>query len=531
MPIARGSSNVASDKETSRGPLGDMSADELRAQLHRMADWVADYKETIGQRPISPSVAPGEIGDRLLAGGWEDSTPIEQILRDFDRIVMPGILHWGHPAFLGYFGSTSNGPALLGEIAAAALNVSAMTWKTSPAATEMETTTLDWIRELIGIPDSFFGVVYDTASIATLHALAAARERVGPGIRRRGLAGRSDLPTYRIYASDQAHSSVEKAAIVLGIGEENVVRVRTDDDYRLDVTSLREAIDSDIRAGHRPLAVVATVGTTSTASVDPVAEIRDLCYARGIWLHVDAAYGGAFGALEEGRWAMAGIEGADSLVVNPHKWLFVPLDFSALYTRHPQILRSVFSLVPEYLRGDTTSDGVPDYMDYGIQFGRRFRALKAWMVFRSFGRKGIVSRIREHRRLAQLFASWIDADPSFVRTAPVIMGIVCFRYQPSTAEGEEGNGSEGEEGNGANGEEGDVLNETIVEAVNAAGRTYLTRTTLKGRVVMRVGFGNVLTTEDHAARAWEEIRSQSQLVGARTSAASASLPGLPVSAH
>ena len=492
---------MSDEKATLPGALGDLSPKELRTQLHRMADWVADYRATIGQRVISPSVAPGTIEAQLRATGWEDSASLEQILREFDEVVMPGILHWGHPAFLGYFGSTSNGPALLGEIAAAALNVSAMTWRTSPAATEMETVTLDWIRAAIGLPDVFFGVVYDTASIATLHALAAAREKSGPQIRARGLAGRGDLPTYRVYASDQAHSSVQKAAIVLGIGEDNVVGIKTDSEFRMDVRSLREEIDADIRAGHRPLAVVATVGTTSTGSVDPVPEISDLCEALGIWLHVDAAYGGALGALEEGRWAMAGTERADSIVVNPHKWLFVPLDFSALYTRHPEILRSVFSLVPEYLRGDAASGGVPDYMDFGIQLGRRFRALKAWMVFRSFGRTGIASRIREHCRLAQLFASWVDADKSFVRAAPVTMGIVCFRYQRD----------------GVGAEEGDTLNETNVEAVNAGGHTYLTQTRLNGRVVMRVGLGNVLTTEAHLAEAWQAIRRESRRVLTRES--------------
>ena len=492
---------MSDEKATLPGALGDLSPKELRTQLHRMADWVADYRATIGQRVISPSVAPGTIEAQLRATGWEDSASLEQILREFDQVVMPGILHWGHPAFLGYFGSTSNGPALLGEIAAAALNVSAMTWRTSPAATEMETVTLDWIRAAIGLPDVFFGVVYDTASIATLHALAAAREKSGPQIRARGLAGRGDLPTYRVYASDQAHSSVQKAAIVLGIGEDNVVGIKTDSEFRMDVRSLREEIDADIRAGHRPLAVVATVGTTSTGSVDPVPEISDLCEALGIWLHVDAAYGGALGALEEGRWAMAGTERADSIVINPHKWLFVPLDFSALYTRHPEILRSVFSLVPEYLRGDAASGGVPDYMDFGIQLGRRFRALKAWMVFRSFGRTGIASRIREHCRLAQLFASWVDADKSFVRAAPVTMGIVCFRYQRD----------------GVGAEEDDALNETIVETVNAGGRTYLTQTRLNGRVVMRIGLGNVLTTEAHLAEAWQAIRRESRQVLTRES--------------
>jgi aromatic-L-amino-acid decarboxylase len=260
------------------------------------------------------------------------------------------------------------------------------------------------------------------------------------------------------------------------------------------VRLLREEIDADVRAGHRPLAVVATVGTTSTGSVDPVPEIGEVCVSRGIWLHVDAAYGGALGALEESRWLMAGTESADSIVVNPHKWLFVPLDFSALYTRHPEILRSVFSLVPDYLRGDAAKSGEVDYMDYGIQLGRRFRALKAWMVLRSFGRTGIVSRLREHLRLAQLFASWVDADPSFALAVPVTMGIVCFRYQPDGVAGEEIN----------------VLNEAIVEAVNAGGRTYLTHTRLNGVVAMRIGLGNVLTTEEHLAEALQVIRTESQ---------------------
>jgi aromatic-L-amino-acid decarboxylase len=491
---------VGSKGEVQAGELGDLSPEELRLQLHRMADWVADYRETIATRIISPSVAPDTIAEKLRSKGWEDSSPLEQIMRELDQVVMPGILHWGHPAFLGYFGSTSNGPALLGEIAAAALNVSAMTWKTSPAATEMETVTLGWIREAIGLPDSFFGVVYDTASVATLHALAAARERSGTDIRARGLAGRGDLATYRIYCSDQAHSSVEKAAIVLGVGEENVVRIGTDSDFRMDARLLRETISADIRAGHRPLAVVATVGTTSTGSVDPVPEISEICEDLGIWLHIDAAYGGALGVLEEERWAMAGTERADSIVVNPHKWLFVPLDFSALYTRHPEILRSVFSVIPDYLRGDAAGDEATDYMDYSTQLGRRFRALKAWMVFRAFGRAGIVSRIREHCRLAKLFASWVDAEESFVRAAPVTMGIVCFRY----------------ERRGTAPEQDDALNETIVDAVNAGGQTYLTHTRLKERVVMRIGLGNILTTEEHLGKAWRAIRAESrQLVSGR----------------
>jgi aromatic-L-amino-acid decarboxylase len=475
-----------------RAPLlGDIPPETLRAELHRMADWVADYRESIGDRAITPHVLPGEVAAQLDLAEWEKPESLERILHDLDEVVMPGIVHWGHPEFLGYFGSTSNGPALLGEIAAAALNVSAMTWRTSPAATEMETVVLRWIQQLVGIPSGFTGIVYDTASVATLHALTAAREVSGPDIRSRGLAGRRDLPTYRVYASEEAHSSVAKAAIVLGIGEANVVGIRTDAEFRLDVGALEQAMDSDAKLGYRALAVVATIGTTSCASVDPVRAIGALCEHRGVWLHVDAAYGGAIGSLPEGRLALDGIEHADSLVVNPHKWLFVPLDFSALYVRRPEILRSVFSLVPDYLRGDAASAGSVDYMDFGIQLGRRFRALKAWMTFRAFGRAGIVARIREHCRLAQLLASWVGADAGFVMAAPVTMGVVCFRFQPDVLSAIQS----------------DNLNEEIVKTVNASGRAYVTHTRLNGRIAIRVGIGNILTTEQHVADAWARVRT------------------------
>ncbi len=470
--------------------LGDLPPDELRAQLHRMADWVADYRETIASRAIVPDLRPGEIGARIPACAPERGEPMDRVLDDLDAVVMPGIVHWGHPSFLGYFGSTSNGPALLGEIAAAALNVSAMTWQTSPAATELEAAVVRWIADLIGLPAEHTGIVYDTASVGVLHALAAARERAGEGIRARGLAGRADLPTYRVYTSSQAHSSLEKAMIVLGLGEENVVRVATDAAFRLDVAALRAAIEEDLASGFRPLAVVATVGTTSSASVDPVALVAELCREHALWLHVDAAYGGAIGMLPEGRWAMDGVPLADSVVVNPHKWMFVPLDFSVLYTRHPEALRDVFSLTPEYLRGDAR--GGPNYMDYGIQLGRRFRALKAWMVFRAFGAAGIRSRVREHCRLATLLAQFVADTPGFELAAPVTMGVVCFRASRG----------------GLSDEEGDALNERVVESLNASGTLYLTHTRLAGRTVMRVGFGNVLTTETHVREAWRRIGAE-----------------------
>jgi aromatic-L-amino-acid decarboxylase len=477
------------------GPLGDLPPDVLRRELHRMADWVADYRESIASRAIIPVVQPGDVTAGLTACIPDEPDSLSQVLRDVDAVIMPGVVHWGHPAFLGYFGSTSNGPALLGEIAAAALNVSAMTWRTSPAATELETVVLGWIRELVGLPDTFTGVVYDTASVAVLHALAAARELASPSVRAHGIAGRDDVRVQRVYASDQAHSSLEKAMIVLGLGEENVVRLPSDGAFRLDVKALRAAVRDDRRRGRRPLAVVATVGTTSSASVDPVGEIADLCAAEQLWLHVDAAYGGAIGVLTEARHLMAGVERADSVVVNPHKWLFVPLDFSTLYVRRPEVLRAVFALTPEYLRGDAAAGGAGaaiDYMDYGIQLGRRFRALKAWMVLRAFGRSGIAARVREHCRLADLLASRVRVEAGMELAAPQSMSVVCFRCAPA----------------GLSAEAIDELNVAIVEAVNLSGDAYLTHTRLSGRAVMRIGFGNVLTTEEHVATAWSRILAE-----------------------
>jgi aromatic-L-amino-acid decarboxylase len=299
----------------------------------------------------------------------------------------------------------------------------------------------------------------------------------------------------RVYASDQAHSSLEKAMIVLGLGEANVVRIPSDATFRLDVAALRDTIETDLRSGFRPMAVVATIGTTSTTSVDPVAEIAAVCREVGAWLHVDAAYGAALAILPEGRWAMAGTELADSIVVNPHKWMFVPLDFSVLYMRRAELLRAVFSLTPEYLRGDAAG-GPVDYMDYGLQLGRRFRALKAWMVFRAFGRGGIAARIREHCRLAQQWAQWVDADPLFVRAAPVPMAVICFRCAPS----------------GLDDEACDRLNEATVEALNASGDVYLTHTRVSGRIVMRVGIGNILTSERHLRMAWTRIRGEARRI-------------------
>ena len=490
------------EQEAPTPDLGDLPEAEFRRLLHEVADWIADYRSGIETRRVVPAHSPGATMSELSAAPPQTAESMDEILRDFDRVIMPGIVHWGHPSFLGYFATTTTAPGIIGEMLAAALNVSAMTWQTSPAATELETIVLDWLRQMLGLPSEFQGVVYDTASVAVLHALAAAREELGFDVRGAGLAGRADLPALTLYASDQAHSSLEKAAITLGVGEANVRRIACDDEYRMDVAALRRALDEDSQAGRRPLAVVATVGTTSATSVDPVAEIAGVCRERRIWLHVDAAYGGAMALLEEGRHLMRGVELADSVVFNPHKWLFVPLDFSALYVRRPESLRRVFSLVPEYLRGDAERAGetMHNYMDYGLQLGRRFRALKAWFVIRAFGRAGLAARIREACRLACVVAGWVEADDRFELLAPVVMGVVCFRARPVGAVG-----SKEDAGGGAREEATNEFNERLLERVNATGATYLTHTRLRGRLALRIAVGNVLTNESHLARAWELV--------------------------
>lgn len=476
--------------------LGDLADEEFREALRQAAEWVADYRSSIEKRPISSPAKPGDVSASLPTTIPKMPVPIETVIADFERLIVPNLVHWGHPSFLGYFGSTTTAPGILGEIMAATLNVSAMTWATSPAATELESVVLRWLREMLGLPEEFFGVVYDTASVATLHALAAARERAPLNIRALGLSGRLDLPRLRIYASDQAHSSVTKAAITLGIGESNVKRIDSDDLFRMNFNSLKLAVQHDRSAGYLPLAVVATVGTTSAAAVDPIPEIAAFCKAEKIWLHVDAAYGGAIALLPEARHLMDGVNAADSIVVNPHKWLFVPLDFSTLYTRHPHLLREVFSLVPEYLRGDAEQAEI-NYMDYGIQLGRRFRALKAWMVFSCFGENGLVARVREHIRLARLFAIWVEQDADFELLAPVQMGVVCFRAVCEKDGDDEGLL-----------ERTNQLNRSVVKSVNATGRAYLTHTVLGEKVAMRIAMGNVLTTERHLTEVFALIKHE-----------------------
>jgi aromatic-L-amino-acid decarboxylase len=481
-------------KAEDREQLGDVPLEEFRSQLHELADWVANYRETIGDRPISRDVKPGEILSQLDCAPPERPVAFEEILADIDRVVVPGIAHWAHPQFMSYFGCTTTNPGILAEMITGALNVNTMTWRTAPAGTELETLVLDWLRQWLGLPAGFTGVVYDTASISTMHALATAREQVAPETRKLGLSGR-DLPRFRIYTSDQAHSSIEKGAIAIGVGEENVQRVPSDANFRMNVPALRKMVERDLGQNFKPMAVVATVGTTSTASVDPVAQIAEVCSDYKMWLHIDGAYGAGLALLPECKWITEGWSKADSVVVNPHKMLFVPFDFSALYMRDVGRLRRLFTLVPEYLHLRDPVGAEINYMDYGVQLGRRFRALKAWVVWRAFGREGIAARIRDHLRLAQLFADWIRKDDRFELTAPVSMGVVCFRLVtgPPT--------------------HFDELNTRMVEQINASGRGYITQTKLRGQTVMRIGLGNILTTEEHLRNVWELIRAAAPVAG------------------
>jgi aromatic-L-amino-acid decarboxylase len=418
-------------------------------------EWVARYLEDRRELPVLSRAQPGEIRAKLPTKAPEQGEPFTAVLEDLDSILLPGITHWNHPRFFAYFGITASEPGILAELLIASLNVNAMLWRTSPAATELEQVSLSWLADLLGLPASWNGHIEDSASTSTLAALATARH-VAP-------EGRNV-----VYCSEHAHSSVDKACRLLGL---EVAKIASDDAFRMrpELLDLRDAV-----------AVVATVGTTSTTSVDPVPAIADLCAAAGVWLHIDASYAGSAAVCEENRWAMAGVDRADSLVVNPHKWLFTPIDCSAFFTSRPHDVRDAFSLVPEYLR--TSDEDVTNLMDYGPALGRRFRALKLWAVMRVYGREGLQRTIREHIRMAREFEEWVRDAPGWELCAPRPFSVVCFRRDGS-----------------------DELNEQLMERVNAAGKVYMSHTRLHGRFVLRLAVGNAATTDDDVRLAWDEL--------------------------
>lgn len=454
-----------------------MTPDEFRRHGHQAIDWIADFLADPARYPVLPAVKPGELTDALPASGPERGEPMDAIVADFERLIVPAMTHWNHPGFMAYFANSSTGEGILGELFAAALNGNGMLWKTSPAVTELEQVALRWLREWSGLPEEWFGLIYDTASTSSMHAIAAAREAADPDSRTRGAR-----PGLVVYTSEQAHSSIEKGAIAVGIGQENVRKIGVDDDYRMDPAALRAAVRRDLDAGLRPCCVSATVGTTSTTSVDPVPALADICEEHKMWLHVDAAYAGSAAIVPELRRAFEGCDRADSFVTNPHKWLMTPVDCSIFYTRRPEILRRAFSLIPAYLQTAQDPRAV-NLMDYGVPLGRRFRALKLWFILRSFGREGLVEIIRSQIAMAQDFAREIDAHPSFERAAPAPFSVVNFRYKGS-----------------------DDDNRRILDVVNATGEVFLSSTVLRSKFTLHLAIGNIGTKPGHIARAWELLR-------------------------
>lgn len=471
--------------------VGDMDPDDFRRHGRDCVEWVASYLEHPEDFPVFARSAPGDLVAKLPTTPPPQAEPMEAILEDFRFLIVPGITHWASPGWFAYFSSSASAPAILAEILAAGLSVNAMLWRTSPAATELEEVVTDWLRQMLGLPADFRGVLMDSASISTLVALAAAREQV-PGLNARqdGLCGRG-LPPLRLYTSEQAHSSIDKAAVTLGIGQHNVRKVPTDEAFRMDPMALELAIEDDIRQGAVPFCVVASLGTTGPSSLDSLSAIGAVCRRKNLWLHVDGAYGAMAAIAPEFRHILNGIETVQSLVVNPHKWLFVPLECSAFFIRRPEVLKRAFSVVPEYLR--TVEGDVNNYMDWGPQLSRRFRALKLWFVIRHFGHDGLADRIREHVRLARRFASWIDKSPAFERLAPTPLSTVCFRAHPA----------------GLNdGAALDALNEDLLSRVNARGAVFLSHTKLRGRYTLRLTIGNIRTQEKDVALAWAILQSE-----------------------
>ena len=478
---------------------GDLSRDELTSQGRAILEWIGDYLEHPERFPVLSSAKPGDIRASLPASPPEHGETLSAIVADFETKIIPGITHWNHPSFFGYFATSSSVPGILAELLIAAIDVKAMLWKTSPAATELEEVVTDWLRQMLGLGAGWFGITTDTASISSMLALAAAREaRPELEIRERGMAGRTDLPRMRVYCSAHAHSSVDKGALALGLGLENVVKIPDDENYRMRPEALAAQIADDRAKGWLPLACVATVGTTSMTSIDPVPAIAEICKRERVWLHVDGAYGGMLAIVPEFRHLLEGVEGADSLVVNPHKWLFTPFDCSVFYVKHPEILKRAFSLVPEYLV-TREQDAVVNYMDYGVQLGRRFRALKLWMVIRAFGVEGLAARLRAHCALARAFAGWVESAENWRLMAPVPFSLVCFRYAPA----------------GATDEECDAMNEAIMHAVNGGGEVFLSHTKMRGRFTLRLAIGNIRTEERHVAVAWERLREAAAEVSRR----------------
>jgi aromatic-L-amino-acid decarboxylase len=472
-----------------------MDSKAFRFYAHQLVDWMADYLEQVEKLPVKSRSEPGDILKKLPDKAPQSSENMETIFQDFLKVIMPGVTHWQSPNFFAYFPANSSYPSILAEMLTATLGAQCMKWETSPAAAELEEKVLNWLREMTGLPRYFQGVIQDSASSATLVAILSAREKFSDyQINEKGL---KYAENFRVYCSAETHSSIEKAVKIAGLGSHNLVKVPVDKDFRMDVMALKNAVDSDIKMGHKPMCVVATLGTTGPTSIDPLDEIASVCSRYSLWLHVDAAFAGSALILPDYRWMIRGIDYADSFVFNPHKWLFTNFDCSAYFVKDKYALLRTLQIVPEYLKTNVQGK-VNDYCDWGIPLGRRFRALKLWFVIRSYGVEGLQNKLRHHLALAEKLTTAVQADPDFEVMAPVTLNLVCFRYHPSGMDDQTILNN---------------INELMLKSINQSGKAYLSHTRLNGNFVLRMVVAQTRVELRHVEAAWKLIRQKaSQIV-------------------
>jgi aromatic-L-amino-acid/L-tryptophan decarboxylase len=463
-----------------------MDSSFFRKHGHEFVDWLADYFENIEQYPVKSKVQPGDILKQLPTSAPMEGEPMEAIFADFQKIIIPGISHWQHPGWFAYFPSNNSPASVLAEMLSAGLGVQGMIWDTSPAATELEEAVCNWLRDMLGLPASFTGVIQDTASTAILCALLSAREKATDfAINKHGF-----YTTLRVYASSHTHSSAEKGVKIAGFGSENLVYVDTDENFAIKPEALEQAIRIDLEKGYIPCCVIGTLGTTSSLAMDPLEEIGKICRKYHLWFHVDAAFAGTAAIVPEYREFMKGSEMADSFVFNPHKWMLTNFDCTLYFVKEPDILKQTFSILPEYLK-TASGNQVNNYRDWGIQLGRRFRALKLWFVIRSYGVEGIREMVKKHVELARMFAQWIENDENFEILAPVQLSLVCFRYKNVGWDAQQHND----------------FNKILLEKINTTGKFYLTHTLLHGKFCIRLSVGQRTTEEQHIRKLWDTIRN------------------------
>ncbi|MDA3861994.1 MAG: pyridoxal-dependent decarboxylase [Melioribacteraceae bacterium] len=470
--------------------MKDKTSKNIKESGKLFINWVEKYFSEMDNYPVLPNAKPGDVKKQLPINPPKKSEEYEEIISDLEKIIMPGVTHWNHPKFMAYFNSSSSDPGIFAELVSAAFNTNGMLWKSNPASAELEEVALDWFRQMLGLSENFWGIIYDLASTSTMQAIVAARESLSDySIRDKGFGGLQNKPRLRLYTSEQAHSSIEKGAIVAGIGLEGVRKIKVDENFKMIPSELQKAITEDKANGWKPFCVVATVGTTSTTSIDPVTEIAAICKSENIWLHVDAAHAGVAAIVPEMRYLLDGIEDADSFVLNPHKWMFMPIDISVLFTKHKGILKQAFSIIPDYLKTDE-DDEVTNYMDYGIQLGRRFRSLKLWFVIRHYGTEGLIEIIREHLKLGQQFSKWINESSDFELLAPTPLSTICFRAIPENIKTEK---------------EVNEFNKNLMDAINNSGKAFLSHTVLNGKFTIRVVISGIRTEEKHVKEVYEVL--------------------------